>query len=200
MSEESWSANTNELQAWVVNLQTGRPNAAEPTLRKIVAKVERFAAAMFKKFPRVGRFVDLDDVVQNTMIRLLAAFLATRPESRQHFYALANELIRRELLDLVKHYYGPRGHGTNVTNVAVGAAAGELAPLAPDAAEELDRIAAFQAAVAELPHEEREAIGLTYYHDWSQQEIADLFKVKVRTVQRLLASARSKLKARVGGD
>ena len=65
---------TNELQSWVFNLQTGCPNAAEPTLRKIIAQVEQFAAKSLKKFSRVGRFVDLDDVVQNSLIRLLAAF------------------------------------------------------------------------------------------------------------------------------
>ena len=197
--EGTWgTVTTNELQAWVVNLQIGNPNAADATLRKIVASVERFAAQTFKKFPRVGRFVDLDDVVQSSLIRLLAAFREIRPENRQHFYALANELIRRELLDLVKRYYGPHGDGTNVGPTTVGEGDGEYTPLAPEAADELERLAAFHTAVAELPTEEREVIALSYYHDWSQKEIGDLFGVSIRTVQRALESARAKLKERLG--
>lgn len=200
MSDEpSEPLDTSDLCFWVAELRAGRPNAAEPTFKKIVAKVELFARAMLKKFPRVGRFVDLDDVVQSTLVRLLAALRGVRPNSRQHFYALANELIRRELLDLVKHYYGPRGHGTHVGRVVIGAGAGEHAPAAPGDGE-LDRIAAFHEAVAGLPTEEREAVGLTYYHDWKQAAIADLFGVSVRTVQRWLDSAVEKLRARVGGE
>jgi RNA polymerase sigma factor (sigma-70 family) len=199
--EGTWgTVTTNELQAWVVNLQIGNPNAADATLRKIVAQVERFAAQTFKKFPRVGRFVDLDDVVQNSLIRLLAAFREIRPQNRQHFYALANELIRRELLDLVKRYYGPHGDGTNIGQTALGEGAGEYAPLAPETAGELERIAAFHAAVAELPAEEREVIALSCYHDWSQKEIAFLLKMSVRTVQRTLESAKATLKQRIGEE
>ena len=140
---------TDDLCFWVSELRAGRPNAAEPTFRKIVARVERFAADRFKTFPRVGRFVDLDDVVQGSLIRLLAAFRDIRPASRQHFYALANELIRRELLDLVKHYYGPLGHGTNVADVVVGEGDGEYAPEAPPPATSTGRF--FTPCVAAFP-------------------------------------------------
>lgn len=195
MPEDSHSPNTDDLVFWVTELQAGRPNAAEPTFKKIVTKVEAFAGATLKRFPRVGRFVDLDDVVQGALVRLLAAFREVRPNSRQHFFALVNELIRRELLDLVKRYYGPLGAGTNVGPVVLGDGPGEHAPAAPDLERELDRLAAFHQAVAELPPEEREAVALTYYHDWSQAEIADLFHVSVRTVQRRLDSAMEKLRA-----
>jgi len=196
--DQSPSLNTNELNFWVTELQAGRPNAAEPTFRKIVAKVDLFARRSIQKFPRVERFVDIEDVIQNCLIRLLAAFREIRPNSRKHFYAVVNELIGRELLDLTRHYYGPRGHGTNVAGVSIGMEEDEHSPMAPDAVEELDRAAAFHEAVAELPIEEREAIGLSYYHGWSQAEISNLFQVSVRTVQRWLESATEKLKARIG--
>ncbi|MBX9625238.1 MAG: sigma-70 family RNA polymerase sigma factor [Gemmataceae bacterium] len=196
MSEPTPSLNTNDLVFWVTELQAGRPNAAEPTFKKIVARVGDLARASFKKFPRVGRFVDLDDVIQNSLIRLLAAFREVRPTSRRHFYALANELIRRELLDLAKHFYGPRGAGTNLAvGVIVGDESGEVTPAAADPGAELDRLAAFHRAVEKLPVEEREAVGLTYYHGWTQAQVADLFGVSVRTVQRWLDSATEMLRA-----
>lgn len=190
--------NTDDLVFWVTELQAGRPEAAEPTLRKIIARVEMLARAMFKKFPRVGRFVDVEDVVQSSLIRLLAAFRQVRPNSRQHFYALANDLIRRELLDLIRQYYGPRGEGANVAPAAIGEGEGEHVPAAPDAAGDLDRFAAFHETVAGLPTEEREVIGLVYYHGWTQADIATLFRVSVRTVQRWQESATEKLKKTLG--
>lgn len=199
MSDEQ-TLNTNDLRFWVTELQAGRPNAAEPTFRKIMAKVELFARGMFQKYARVAQFVDVEDVIQSSLIRLLNAFRQIRPESRRHFYALTNELIRRELLDLVKHYYGPRGHGTNLGGAVIGEGEGEHSPAAPEYAVDLERTAAFHDAVAELPAEEREVIGLTYYHGWSQLEIANLFQVSIRTVQRWLESATDRLRERLGPD
>lgn len=198
LDDSSPSMSTNALTLWVSELQAGRPNSAEPTLRRIVARVEQLAAAAFRKFPRVGRFVAVDDVVQGSLIRLLAALRQVRPNSTRHFYALTNELIRRELLDLTKHYFGPAGHGTNLADTPVGDAAGEVAPAAPDAAAELDRLAAFHEAVAALPAQEREVIGLTYYHGWAQAAVAELLGVTVRTVQRWHTSATERIRQRCG--
>lgn len=195
--ESAGSLNTGDLLFWVEELRAGRPDAAQPTFRRILARVEKFAAATFKKFPRVGRFVEIDDVVQNTLVRLLRAMQNIRPESTRHFYALANELIRRELLDMAKHFYGPRGHGVNLAAVAVGDGSGELDPadFGGELAAELDKMTAFHEAVAALPAEEREVVGLTYYHGWTQAEIADLFGVCVKTVQRWRDGATARLKA-----
>ena len=192
------SLNTNDLRFWVTELQAGRPNAAEPTFKKIIAKVEMFTRGTFQTFSRVHPFVDVEDVIQGSLIRLLAAFRTVRPESTRHFYALANELIRKEQLDLVRHYFGPRGQGTNQSGVAVGEGEGEVTPAAPDAAAEIERAKAFHEALAVLPAEEREVLGLTYYHGWSQAEIANLFQVSTRTVQRWSESATATLKGRIG--
>ena len=188
--------NTSALQFWVLELQAGRPNEAEPVFRKILAAVEKRAAAEFHKFQRVGRFADLDDVMQGVLIRLLKAMRAIRPESTRHFYALVNTVISRELLDLIKKYYGPAGPGRKVVD---GAMAG-LDPSDPteSADAELDRMTAFHTAVEHLPTDVREAYSLRYYHDWSQEDIADLLQVSVRTVHRWQRRAEKTLKAQLG--
>lgn len=191
------SLNTNSLQLWVVELQAGRPNAAEPVFRSIQKSVNRLAARAFKKFPRAGRFADLDDVIQGSLIRLLSSLRAIRPESTRQFYALANTAIRRELLDLIKKYYGPAGAGTHLSGLSVGNESGELDP-ADEYRTDLDTMSAFHTAVEQLPAEEREAFSLDYYHGWRLAEIADLFQVSVRTVQRWQESAKQSLRQRVG--
>ncbi|MFO0810725.1 MAG: sigma-70 family RNA polymerase sigma factor [Gemmataceae bacterium] len=196
------SLNTADLTYWVAELQAGRPQAAGPEFRKILARVELLSRAMFKKFVRVGRFVEVEDVTQNVLVRMLRALESTRPNSTRHFYSLTNELIRRELLDLARHYYGPRGHGSNLTGVVVGGGEGEFAPADTGATDaggaELDRLTIFHEAIAELPIEQREAVGLTYYHGWTQAQIAELFQVSVRTVQRWTEAAATALREKVG--
>jgi RNA polymerase sigma-70 factor (ECF subfamily) len=189
--------NTNSLQLWVVELQAGRPNAAEGVFRGIQKSVQRLAARAFKKFPRAGRFADLDDVIQGSMIRLLSTLRAIRPESTRQFYALANTAIRRELLDLIKKYYGPAGAGTNLSGISVGNESGELDP-AEEYRSDLDSMTAFHSAVEHLPTEERESFSLKYYHDWPLTDIADLFGVSVRTVQRWQGNAEHLLRQKLG--
>lgn len=191
------SLSTHSLQLWVVELQAGRPNAAEPVFRRIQNSVSKLAAAAFKKFPRAGRFADLDDVIQGGMIRLLSALRAIRPENTRQFYALANTAIRRELLDLIKKYYGPAGAGTHLSGLAVGGDEDEIDP-ADVFRTDLDAMTAFHTAVEQLPAEEREAFGLKYYHGWPLDDIADLFQVSVRTVQRWQTKAEELIRQRVG--
>ncbi len=191
------SLNTNALQLWVIELQAGRPNAAEGVFRGIQKSVQRLAARAFKKFPRAGRFADLDDVIQGSLIRLLSTLRAIRPESTRQFYALTNTAIRRELLDLIKKYYGPAGAGTNLSGLSVGNESGELDP-AEEYRADLDTMSAFHSAVEQLPTEEREAFSLKYYHDWPLNDIADLFGVSSRTVQRWQGNAEEMLRQKLG--
>lgn len=197
MSNEPDDAlSTHSLQLWVVELQAGRPNAAEPVLKAIEKSVARLAATAFRKFPRVGRFTELDDVIQGSLIRLLSALRAIRPQNTRQFYALANTAIRRELLDLIKKFYGPAGAGTHLSGQAFDS---DTAEPAPDESQrtELESMTAFHTAVEQLPVEEREAFGLKYYHGWSLEEIAELFQVSVRTVQRWQVNAERLVRERV---
>lgn len=194
------SLNTRDLLAWVEGWWAGRPDAAEPTFRRIAARVEKFARKAFRAFPRVGRFVDFEDVLQDTLVRLLRAMRGFRPESTRHFYALTNQLIRRELLDLTEYFYGPRGAGARLGSVTVGDGPGDHVPAdaGPPPSAELERMTAFHEAVADLPAAEREVIGLGYYHGWTAAQIADLLGVSVRTVRRWREAAVERLRERAG--
>jgi RNA polymerase sigma-70 factor (ECF subfamily) len=65
--------------------------------------------------PRVARWVDAEDVLQNALLRALETM---RPESTRAFFGLAAEQMRRELLDLARHYCGPEGEGAHHDSVA----------------------------------------------------------------------------------
>ena len=58
---------------------------------------------------------------------------------------------------------------------------------------DLDRWTNFHEAVEKLPPDEREVVGLIFYHGWQQSQVAELFQVNVRTVKRWWQSALLKL-------
>lgn len=189
---------TNSLCYWVLELQAGRSNAAEPVFKKIVAAVESRTKHAFRKFLRVGRFADLNDVIQGSMVRLLKTMRAIRPDSTRHFYALVNTAIRRELLDLIKKYFGSNGPGCHLSPGALNIEAIAEVSSSEDPYTELERMSAFHKAVENLPAEEREAFGLMYYHGWKQEEIANLFQVSVRTIHRWQKDAAVLLRKQLG--
>jgi RNA polymerase sigma-70 factor (ECF subfamily) len=65
--------------------------------------------------------------------------------------------------------------------------------------DDFDLWARFHEAVDELPEEEREVVGLVFYHGWTQARIADLFDVDERTIRRRWSAACRRLRELVGG-
>jgi RNA polymerase sigma factor (sigma-70 family) len=59
-------------------------------------------------------------------------------------------------------------------------------------------VTAASVRTVQLPVEEREVVSLTYYHGWTQAEVATLLQVTVRTVQRRWQSACLHLNRLVG--
>ena len=190
----------SRLQEWISRIRTGDLAARDELLRGVCGPLERLARKMLKQNPRVHRWADTDDVLQNALLRLFRALHAVQPESPRAFFGLAAEQIRRELLDMARHFYGPNGVGANHASKGDGEAGALAAHDYPDAAQDLKEIekwTAFHEEVANLPAMEREVVGLTYYQGWKQPQVAELFQVSVRTVQRRWESAMTILHQRI---
>jgi RNA polymerase sigma-70 factor (ECF subfamily) len=192
-----------QLQLWFERMQAGDGSARDELLRVTQDRLEQLARRMLRKFPNVRRWADSGDVFQGAVMRLLRSLEAVRPVSVRDFFNLAAVHIRRELLDLARHYGGPLGIGANHASVGPGDSGGPAAPEAqdrsPDVAE-LERWAALHVAVEGLPTEEREVFGLTFYHGWTQAQIAELFAVDERTVRRRWKAACLTLHHTLGGE
>jgi RNA polymerase sigma-70 factor (ECF subfamily) len=195
MSDSSDPLRTTVLQRWVDQMRAGDQGAAEALVRAVGNRLERVARKMLRGYPGVARWEQTGDVLQNAVVRLLRALREVRPTSVRGFYALATEQMRRELIDLTRHYQGPLGLGAHHASVLGDLREGDSLPAVldpperPDDDDGLARWAAFHAAVESLPAEEREVVGLTFYHGWTQEEIATLFQVDERTVRRRWRSA-----------
>src|SRR6516165_7798940 len=98
------SFDTIELHDYLERYRAGDRAATDAFLRRVCGRLERLARSMLRGFPNVRRWADTDDVLQSALMRLLHTLQATRPENTRHFANLAALHIRRELLDLARHY------------------------------------------------------------------------------------------------
>jgi RNA polymerase sigma-70 factor (ECF subfamily) len=195
------SLHTAQLQAWAERIRAGDCAAPDELFRDTGARLEALARRMLNRFPEVRRFEQTGDVLNNALLRLLRALREVQPTSVRDFFGLAAEQIRRELIDLARHYSGPQGLGANqVVNDADSGllGQGEAIDDGEDSAD-LDCWEAFHEAVAGLPAVEREVVGLIFYHGWQHNEVAQLLQVTERSVRRHWQRACLRLNEVVGG-
>lgn len=194
MSDDA--VNTIRLAGWVDRMRAGDRAATDELLRAACYRLERLARKMLSHYPDVRRWADTGDVLQNALLRLLRSLEQVRPNSTRDFFGLAAEQMRRELLDLARHFRGPMAADRHESGLLAGSESTpglDPAALDPPRAE-LEHWTAFHEGVENLPVEEREVVGLIFYHGWTQPQVAELFQVSVRTVQRWWESALLRLR------
>jgi RNA polymerase sigma factor (sigma-70 family) len=192
------SLQTIQMHDFVNRWQAGDAVAADHLFRCIGQRLENLARRMLRSYPNVRDFHDTGDVVNEAVLRLLRSLKKLRPATTRDFFNLAAAHVRRALLDLARHHAGtPRpGAGPRVEEDS------DLAPSAPDALPpaELELWGRFHEAVDQLPGEEGEVFSLTFYHGWTQPQIAELFGVAERTVRRRWRDACIQLAHLLGGQ
>lgn len=177
------------LQQQIEKAKGGQAEAWNPVLQRCLQRLESLSHRMLRDFPKVSRFDDTGDVVQGAVMRLMRALQVVPINSTRDFFALAATQIRRELLDLARHYTGPEGLGANYASGFHGAAQDDSGSGMQPADEqsgvhELAAWSRLHEAVDQLPVEEREVFSLVFYHGWTQPQIAELFQVDERTIRR----------------
>jgi RNA polymerase sigma factor (sigma-70 family) len=190
---------TIEIQQCLDRCRAGDATARNDLLKCAYARLERLTRRMLGDWQRVHRWEQTGDVLQNASMRLYRALADTQPLSPADFFRLAARNIRRELLDLAKHYYGPCGEGANHATVHGQAESDAGGPMAAEMAvtdenpANLAAWAEFHTQVDRLPEEDREVFDLLWYQELSQAEVATLLNISERTVKRRWAAARLRL-------
>jgi len=196
------SLDTIVLQDCVARWQQGDRDAADQLLRTAERRLEYLARKMLRQFPNVERWTDTADVLQGALLRLLNTLRKLRPESTRDFFGLAAVHIRRELLDLARRF-GCRIQACPVSELAPNdSTSGDAILAAPDSAgpDQLELWCRFHEEVEALPIEEREVVGLVFYHGWTFVQIAELFQVSERTIRRRWATACVRLHEKLGSQ
>jgi RNA polymerase sigma-70 factor (ECF subfamily) len=197
---------TSVIQGCINRLRDGDESARAALLGCAADRLARLARKMLRGYPGVARWEQTDDVAQNALIRLERALRAVAPPTARDFFRLAAAQVRRELIDLARHYQGPQGLGAHhATRAGRGgsAATATMAAESPDTTNDPGRLAAwaeFHAAVAALDEADRELFDLLWYQGLTQAEAAAFLGVTERTVNRRWLAARVRLGDSLGGQ
>jgi RNA polymerase sigma-70 factor (ECF subfamily) len=152
---------------------------------------------MLGQFARLRRWEQTDDILQAALLKLHTSLATVNPPTVREFYALAAVQIRRVLLDLARHYFGPEGPALWHQSPPAGAlSSGWLTEHAGPASREPLTLADwtdFHTHVAALPDDLRETFELLFFHGLTQNQAAALLGVSEKTVHRRWYKARVSL-------
>ena len=183
------------MQSLLPRAVAGDDAAMDALLRHYTERLTHLTHRMLGDFQRVRRWAQTDDVLQSAFMRLLKALRDVKPQTSREFLALATLQIRRELIDLARHYYGPEGLGANHDSQQRKNSEREPADHS-DFRHEPSSLAQWtelHEQIGALPEEERDVVGLLFYQGLSQAEAAELLGLSLRTVQRRWHDALCKL-------
>jgi RNA polymerase sigma-70 factor (ECF subfamily) len=122
------------------------------------------------------------------MMRLHRSLAQVHPESTRLFFGLAATQIRRELIDLARHHYGPEGNGSN--HHTDGGEAVERFLDCRGEPKSLIEWTNFHTHVECLPDEDRDVFDLLWYEGLTQPEAAEVLGISLATLKRRWQSAR----------
>lgn len=189
------------IQSCLNRLAAGDPSARADLFRLSRDRLHAMTRATMTRFPRLRRWVESDDVLQNALLRLDRTLEKMPVESVRVFLAAAGLNIRRELLDLVRHYFGEHGAGTrHGTPPAAGPRPEEAAGTDRDDPSLVAQWAEMHEQVDGLPADEREVFVLRVYQGMTVAEVAGAINTSERTVKRRWARARVWLANRLGQE
>lgn len=208
---DSGGAHTMLLEQWLRQLRAAdRDEAAFDRARSAVIehacqRLESLTARMLRRYPRLRRWEQTADVLQNSLLRLHRSLATVQPATPREFYGLAATQIRRELIDLARHHFGPHGdaarHHTDRVNRGGAAPAAALERPSDPTGEPatLAEWTEFHELVERLPPAEREVFDLLWYEGLSQLEAAAILNVSDRTIKTRWRSAKLALRDLLDG-
>ncbi len=163
----------------------------------------RLTRKMLRRYPHVHRWEQTEDVFQAAAMKLFSSLSVVKPNNPRAFLGLAATQIRRTLIDLARHHFGPLGAAAHHQSDPILAEAKNDAPARSEgvqAPETLEEWADFHEAIDKLPVDLREVFSLRWYHGMTQDEIARVLNFSVATVQRKWYAAQLRIHDALHGD
>lgn len=195
-----------QIQNWLELLRAGNATARDQIINYSCERVGRLTKKMLANYPHLRRWEQTDDVLQVALLRLHRSLKDVQPESVRQFFGLAAMQVRRTLIDLARHHFGPEGQAAHHFTAGRGVAADDGdGPILKSSVEScepetLDSWTRFHEAVETLPNDEREVFSLLWYGGMTQTEAASVLGVVERTVRRRWESARCLLYEAMRGE
>lgn len=194
---------TTRLQQWLERLQAGDDQAREELIQIACERLRELTHRMLRRYPTLQRWEQTGDVLNNASMRLYRSLKDVKPDTVGQFFGLAATQIRRQLLDLCDHHFGPHGDARHHITDAKGADAApgrvevEPARRQPGSVEAWNL---FHKQVEKLPEVERQVVDLLFYQGLTQAEAAEILAVSVKSIQRRWQAARLALHDALDGQ
>lgn len=195
MKDNSGFNTTAHVANLLQRLRDGDSGSAQALLEASTKRLQLLARRIGKNIPGVRRWEQTDDLLQNSMIRLWKALEKHRPATPLDYYRLASTIIRRELIDLSRHYFGAEGLGANHarTGDALDSQFASPVDLKADQTSDPGKLASwteFHAYIDSLDEEQRSLFDLLWYQGLTLTEAAALLNSSERTIRRRWKLAR----------
>jgi RNA polymerase sigma-70 factor (ECF subfamily) len=201
---------TSKIHAWLQRLQSGDQRALNELVLHFERRLRALTQKMMRGFPLVHRYEQTDDVFQRAVLRLCRALKAVCPVSTRDLLRLSAVQVRRELVNLARfHRTRPQVLQLEAENRSAWAAGEEARWAMADTAlrmttcdddpHDLDQWTEFHEQVDRLRDPEREVFELIWYQGMTQQEVARIHCVCVRTVRKRWNAARLAIYAALEG-
>ena len=179
---------TTKLTNWLILARQGDAEARNQIVAHCCERLRLLTRRMLRGYPTVKRWSETDDVLQNAMLRLHRSLSDVKPESPRQFYGLAATQIRRELIDLARHFQGPHGVGANHHSDNVDII--DVKPSEGVEPENLESWTGFHEMVEGLPEDQKEVVSVLWYEDMTQPEAAEVLGISLATLKRRWLAAR----------
>ena len=192
-----------ETQFLLNQAAQGDEQAYDDLIAQASDRLLKLTRKMLRRYPNLRRWEQTDDVFQNAAIRLHRSLRKVKPDSVRWFYGLATVEIRRTLIDLCRHHFGPQGAaGKYQSDIKADDEDHGILQNEPDQhdPDSLEAWSQFHEAVEKLPDEEREVTHLVWYGGMKQAEVANVLGVSVPTVKRRWYRARLHLHTIMDGQ
>jgi RNA polymerase sigma-70 factor (ECF subfamily) len=184
----------DRIDSCINRLQRGEASARHELINLSSERLTVLTRRMFKKDDRIKQWEQTDDIRQNAAIRLWKSLEDVTPSSVAEYFAFAATQIRRELIDLARHYFGERGMGKNTA--PLGHEDGQPGIDRGETTYEPGQLAAwteFHRFVESLAPDDRQLVELLWYMGLPQDEVASMLKVDVSTVKRRWRALRMRM-------
>lgn len=176
-----------DIHKLLKDLQNNSDEAKSAILDLTCERLRRLASRMLKNFPRLARWSDTDEILQAATLRLYKALSSVKPETPEQYFGLAAVQIRRELIDLTRHFYGPEGLATNHHSDSGKLLTGTANPEEPSKLVEWE---AFHESVEALPVPLKMVVEQLWYNGLTQADAAEVLGISLATIKRRWTQAR----------
>src|SRR4051794_19496279 len=162
----------------LLRLSSQGDSSAEEMLMKVLEAELRTLAIKCMRSERRGHTLQPTALVNEAYLRLLGQS-GKQWKNRNHFLAVATQMMRRILVDYARAHKSPkRGHG------AIGSIEGEIGTKGDQWSEELLDLDGALDRLASLDQRQARIIELRFFGGLTEAEIAAAIGVSERTVKR----------------